>query len=325
MRLFKALLALGLLVSAAPALAADYPSRRITMVVPFAPGGSTDIAARVFADRMAQIAGQPVIVENRDGAGGIIGTLHVRDSAPDGYTILFAASGTLVLAPVVNPNAKFNPVEDFRIAGLTSQIVQYFVGAKNGPKNLKELVAAAKADPDKLSYGSAGVGTLSQVGPAAFSTFANAPMEHIPFKGTGQAMTDLIGGHISMMLESASAVRQPLAEKQVIPLAVLTKERTSALPDVPTIGEAGFPGFMELSDWVSWQGIIVPKGTPDDVVAKLNAIINKTLADEKVSSWLAGVDYQNMKDTDVKEANAYFLKSVAQWRKILTDLGLAAN
>jgi tripartite-type tricarboxylate transporter receptor subunit TctC len=321
---FRSLIA-AFAITALPvgALAQDYPSRPITMIVPFAAGGATDIAARIVATKMAAISGQPVIVENRDGAGGIIGAVRVRDAKPDGYTVLFAASGTLILAPVVNPNADIAPTKDFRMVALTAQIIQYFVGPKDGPRTLGELVQAGKADATSLSYGSAGVGTLSHIAPAAFAAFAGIKMEHIPFKGTALALTDVMAGRLSLLSDSASVIRGPVNEGQVVPLAVLTKDRTTAMPNVPTIGEAGFSGFMDLSDWTSWMGILVPKGTPDNTVNKLNEIVNKALADPEVQAWMDKVSYRNMQGMTAAEADDYLGESVAKWRKVLTDLGLA--
>ncbi|GGH62558.1 tripartite tricarboxylate transporter substrate binding protein [Frigidibacter albus] len=325
MKLRTVFAAMALTVLPFAAQAQDYPNRPITMIVPFPAGGATDIAARMVAQKMTDIGGQPVIVENREGAGGIVGAVLVRDADPDGYTILFAASGTMILAPVVNPNVELVPTEDFRMVALAAQIVQYFVGPKEGPKTLGELVAAGKADPALLTFGSAGMGTLSHVAPAAFATFAGVEIEHIPYKGTAPALGDVMGNRLSLLSDSASVIRGPVTEGMVVPLAVLANERTTAMPDVPTIGEAGFAGFMELSDWTSWMGVLAPKDTPDEVVDKLNEIVNAALVEPEVQAWMDNVTYLNKSGMTPAEADAYLAESVDQWRKVLTDLGLAAQ
>lgn len=230
----SAVATLGLAASG-PALAqSSYPDRPITLVVPFAPGGSTSIVARAISDKMGETLGQKIIIDNRPGAGGTIGTKAVAGASPDGYTIVLGYTGTLAIGPSLYSSAGYDPRKDFAPVGMIGNAPNSLVVHPSFPaKTLAELVAYAKANPGKVSYGSAGVGTASHVTGEYFATAAGITLAHIPYKGTGPALADLIGGHIPVAFAPVPATHSNVAGGTLRALAVTSKERISLMPDVP--------------------------------------------------------------------------------------------
>jgi tripartite-type tricarboxylate transporter receptor subunit TctC len=281
---FATLAALALCGAPIAASAQDYPNRPITLVVPFPPGGSTSIVGRTVADKMSEAIGQPIVVDNRGGAGGTIGTRGVAKSPPDGYTILLGYTGTLAIGPTLYPNAGYDPRKDFAPIGLIGNAPNSLVVHPSFPAtSVKELIAYAKANPGKVNYGSAGVGTVSHVAGEYFAHAAGVTLTHVPYRGTGPALADLIGGHIPMAFAPIPATHGPVSQGQLRGLAVTSAKRSTLVPDLPTVAESGIPGF-EAS---LFYGIVAPPGTPRAIVDKLNQALRTALASEEVRKRLA--------------------------------------
>jgi tripartite-type tricarboxylate transporter receptor subunit TctC len=284
--IFGAAIAVSLLAggSAFPVHAQDYPNHPITLVVAFAPGGSTSIVARIVADKLSENLGQSVIVDNRAGAGGTIGTRAVAKSPPDGYTIALGYTGTLAIGPTLYPNAGYDPRKDFAPIGMIGNAPNSLVVHPAFPaKSVKELVDYAKANPGKVSYGSAGVGTVSHVAGEYFATAAGIKLIHVPYRGTGPAIADLIGGHIPMAFAPIPATHGPVTQGLLRGLAVTSAKRSVLVPHLPTIVEAGIPGFEASLHY----GLVAPAGTPRPIIARLNQALRAVLATDEVKKRLA--------------------------------------
>ncbi len=303
------LIAVGALgATFASAQAQDFPSRPITLVIPFAPGGSTSIVGRGIADKMSELMGEKIVIDNRPGAGGTVGTRAVAKSAPDGYTLLLGYTGTLAIGPSLYKNVGYDPRKDFAPVGMIGNAPNSLVVNPDFPaKTLAELIAYAKANPGKLNFGSAGAGTASHITGEYFARAAGITLVHIPYKGTGPALTDLLGGHIPMAFAPIPASHSNVAAGKLRALAVTSPGRSGLLPDVPTIAESGIPGF----DASLYYGLAAPAGTPRPVVDKLNKVLREALASEEVKRQLgndgtditpgAPEDYAALIDRDEKK------------------------
>jgi tripartite-type tricarboxylate transporter receptor subunit TctC len=262
--------------AAMPAWGQDYASRPITLVVPFAAGGSSDILARVFGAALGNRLRQPVVIENKPGAGGIIAAEYVARSAPDGYTLLFGTIGTHAIIPAIKKTMPFDTVKDFTaISRLTDGLLVLLVHPSLPVRNLDELIAYAKANPNKLSYASAGIGSMSHLAGEMFRSEAHVDIVHVPYKGGGSAMPDLQGGHVQMMLETIASSLSAIKSGRVRALAISSAHRSPALPDVPTFAESGLP---KLS-LITWTGLFGPAHMPPDIVNRLSAELVKIDAD----------------------------------------------
>jgi tripartite-type tricarboxylate transporter receptor subunit TctC len=267
-----------------PARAQSYPNRTITVVVPFAPGGSTSIVGRVIADKMSQQMGQGIVIDHRPGAGGTVGTKAVAKSEPDGYTLLLGYTGTLAIGPSLYKNPGYDPRKDFAPIGMIGNAPASLVVHPSFPaKTVAELIAYAKAHPGKVNFGSAGAGTVSHITGEYFARTAGITLVHIPYKGTGPALSDLLGGHIPMIFAPVPSTHANVSAGLLRALAVTGITRTSLLPDVPTMPEAGLPGF-EAS---LYYGLVAPAGTPRPVIDKLNRELRAALASDDVKKHLA--------------------------------------
>ena len=265
---------LGIALSAlAPAIAQDYPAHPITLVVPFPAGGGNDALARVVAARMSQTIGQQVVVENRGGAGGTIATRAAAKAPPDGYTLLLTYTGTLAINPTLYPNAGYDPRKDFAPVGtIGSQPSVLTVHPSLPVTSSAELVAYAKANPGKINYGFV-PGTIGHMTTELFMRSAGLELTKIPYKGNGQAIGDLIGGHVNMMVLSLSPILGNVRAGSLRALAVTTAQRSKLLPDVPTIAEGAVPGFSAAIRY----GIVAPAGTPKAIIARLNKELRTAL------------------------------------------------
>jgi tripartite-type tricarboxylate transporter receptor subunit TctC len=271
-------------LAASTASAQDYPTRPITLVVPFPPGGSTTIVARIVADRMAESLGQQFIVDNRGGAGGTLGTRQVAKSAPDGYTLALGYTGTLAIAPSLFANAGYDPRADFAPIGAIALAPNTLVVHPSFPaRSVAELIAYAKANPGKVNYGSAGIGTVGHVAGEAFAMATGIKLVHIPYKGTGPAMTDLLGGHIPLSFAPIPAAHESAKSGLLRMLAVTSLERSALMPEVPTVAESGVPGFEAVLRY----GLVAPAGTPRPIIDRLNAALRAALAAAEVRGRLA--------------------------------------
>ena len=275
------LLACGWALTATmPAVAqGDYPSRPITLVVPYAAGGGNDIMARVAAEKMSPVLGQQIVIENRGGAGGSIATRAVGKAAPDGYTLVLGGTGTLAINPTLYANVGYDPRKDFAPVGLiaTSALV-VLVNTSVPATTIGELIALARRDPGKLNYASAGVGSGIHLGAELFATMAGVKLTHIPYKGSAPALTDLVGGHVAIYFSSLPPAIALIREGKVRALAVTGPQRSALLPDLPTVAEAALPGYESVLHY----GIVAPAGTPRPIVEKLNAAMQAALAEADV-------------------------------------------
>ena len=272
-----ALPALALLALAAAPLAAsaqDYPTRPITLVVPYAAGGGNDVMARTVAEKMSKTLGQNVVVENRAGAGGSIATRQVARAAPDGYTLVIGGTGTLAVNPTLYSNVGYDPRKDFAPVGLigTGQLI-VLVNPNVPAKTIPELIALAKKEPGKLNYASAGVGSGIHLGVVLFEQMAGVKLTHVPYRGTAPALTDLIGGHVAIYFSSIPSAIGIAKEGKVRPLAVTGPKRSAVFPDLPTVAEAALPGFEAVLHY----GIVAPAGTPKPIVDKLSAALREAV------------------------------------------------
>lgn len=271
----------SLLAALAPTASAraEYPERPITLIIPFAPGGSTSIVGRAIADKMTEILGQKLIVENRPGAGGTVGTKAVAGAEPDGYTIALGYTGTLAIGPTLYTKAGYDPRKDFAAIGAIGHAPNSIVVHPSFPaKTLGEFVTYAKANPEKVSFGSAGAGSASHITGEYFASIAGIKIVHIAYKGTGPAMADVLGGHIPMVIAPIPATHANASAGTLRALAVTSAKRTTQLPDVPTIAEAGYPNFEASLTY----GLIAPAATPRSIVDKLNQALRTALASDDV-------------------------------------------
>ncbi|MBN9090615.1 MAG: tripartite tricarboxylate transporter substrate binding protein BugD [Reyranella sp.] len=284
-RIIAGLMMAATCLAAGGADAQTFPSKQVTIVVPFTAGGPTDTLARILAERMSRTLGQTVIVENTTGAAGTIGVARVVRAAPDGYTIGIGHWSTHVVNPAIYP-LNFNILDDLEPLSFIATNPQLLVTRKEFPAtDLKELIAYAKANPDKVTAGTAGVGAASHIGGLYFEEKAGAKVRFIPYRGGGPALQDLVAGQIDIMFDQAANSIPQIQAGKIKVFAVTAKQRLKTLPDVPTVDEAGLPGLYIAV----WHGLWAPKGTPKDVQAKLTAAIIEALADPQVREKFIGL------------------------------------
>jgi tripartite-type tricarboxylate transporter receptor subunit TctC len=258
----------------APAIAQDYPTRPITLVVPYAAGGGNDTMARIVADKMSRTLGQQIVIENRAGAGGTIATRQVAKSAPDGYTLVIGGTGTLAVNPTLYANVGYDPRKDFAPVGLIGTSALVVLMHPSVPaKSIRELIDLARKDPGKLNYASAGVGSGIHLGTVLFEHMADVKFTHVPYRGSGPALTDLVGGHVAIYFSSLPPAVQLVRDGKVRALAVTGAQRARALPDLPTVAEAGLPGYESVLHY----GIAAPAGTPRPIIDKLSAALREAV------------------------------------------------
>ena len=303
------------------ATAQNYPTRPITLVVPFPPGGSTTIVARIVTDRMADAIGQQFVVDNRGGAGGTLGTRQVAKSAPDGYTIALGYTGTLAIAPSLFPNLGYDVRADFAPIGRIGVAPSAVVVHPSFPEHsIAELIAYAKANPGKVNYGSAGIGTVGHVAGEYFAIESGIKLIHIPYKGTGPAITDLLGGHIPLSFSPIPAVHESAKSGLLRMLAVTSAKRSTLVPDMPTVAESGVPGF----DAVLRYGLVAPAGTPRPIIERLNAALRMTLESAEVRNRLAIEGAEPLPSTP-EEYAVDIDREETQWSKVVKASGAKAE
>jgi tripartite-type tricarboxylate transporter receptor subunit TctC len=299
--------------SADPALAL-YPDRIIRLVVPFAPGGGTDVIARTLAQEMAAELGVTIVVENKPGAGTIIGTQAVATSAPDGYTLLM---GTFSHAVNLSLNGKlpYDPHKDFAPVALIARSFNFVVvNPKSSIKSIADLIAVAKADPEKLSYGTYGTGTSAHLAGELFKNMAKVNLTTVPYKGAAPAITDLIGGQIQVMFTTVASAASLIAAGQLRALAVTSAERSPAFPDLPTVAEAGVPGYAAES----WYGLLAPAKTPPEIIDRLNKSAAAAVQSEAFKR--LGVNEGLVMVAQPPEALDRYLRGEEErWRKVIED------
>ena len=314
-----ALTTLALLPGTAAAQA--FPAKTIKYVVPFAAGGPTDTFSRALTARLAEQLGQPVIVDNIPGAGASIGMDRVAKSAPDGYTIGLATTGTHAINPALyGPRLTYNALKDFTPLSVAVGYINILVVNPNVPvKSVGELVAYAKANPGKVNFGSAGNGSSNHLSGELLKTLTGAPMQHIPYKGSGPALTDVMGGQLTFMFDSPVTVLPQVRGGKVLALAVTTAKRSAYAPDIPTMDESGMPSYSEAGSDL-WYGIVGPAGIPKPVVDKLNAEIVKALRSPEMAERLKN-QYLDAWPTTPEEFQKIIEADHAKWGKIVRASG----
>jgi tripartite-type tricarboxylate transporter receptor subunit TctC len=311
--------ALALLVSAAQA--DDYPTRPVTLIVPFPPGGSTTVMARNVADKMSAALGQQIVVDNRGGAGGTLGTRSAAKAAPDGYTILLGYTGTLAIGPSMHANAGYDPRKDFAPIGMIGAAPNILVVHPSLPvHSVAELIAYAKKAPAPLQYGSPGVGTVNHLAAEYLASETGIKLQHVPYKGNGPAVTDLLGGHIPMMFLPIPVALGNIKAGSMRGLAITSAKRSSLLPDLPTLAESGVPGF----DVALRYGLVAPAGTPPAVIARLNKELNAALSSDEVKKRLATEGAEALPGTPEAYA-ADIDKEEKKWGGLVKRLGLKVD
>ncbi len=311
----------ALLLAASPAQAQDYPSRSITLVVPYAAGGGNDAMARIVADHMSKTLGQQIVIENRGGAGGTIATRAVARSAPDGYTLVLGGTGTLAVNPTLYANVGYDPRKDFAPVGLiaTSALV-VLVHPGVDARSIADLIALARNQPGKLNYASAGPGSGIHLGTELFASMAGIKLTHIAYRGSAPALNDLIGGHVDIYFSSLPPAVGIAGEGKVRALAVTGPQRSHVFPDLPTVAEAGLPGYEAVLHY----GIAAPAGTPGAIIDKLSAALREALASAETRALLVGTGAEPMPSTPAEYA-ADIDREETKWSRIVREAGVKAN
>ena len=302
-----------------PAAQADtFPDKPVVLVIPFPPGGPTDAMARTLAAEMKDRLGQPMIVENRAGAGGNIGAEYVARAAPDGQTLLFGTSGPLAINASLYRKVSYDPAKSFAPVIQVGHLPNILVVNPSVPaKNVKELIAYAKANPAKLSYASSGNGASSHLAGVLFNATAGVDLQHIPYKGTGPALNDLLGGQVSMSFTDVLTALPYVKAGKLRALGVTTTTRSQALPDVPTVAEQGVPGY----DVSVFFGIVAPAGTPPDRIARLNEAFVETLATPKVRQLFASQGLEPAPSPKPEQLRKFIEEQKSKWAGVVKQSG----
>ena len=319
-RSLAAALGTSLLLVAGAASGADqsYPNRPIRFVVPFAPGGSTDTLARTLGQKLSEAMGQQLVVDNRSGASGNIGTETVARAAPDGYTILLGYIANLAIGPSLYEKLPFDPVRDFAPITQLAASPNIFVAHPSVPaKSFKEFVAHAKANPNKVNFASAAVASPGHLAGELLNAAAGIQMQHVPYKGSGQAVIDLLAGNVQVMFSGMSSVMPHIKAGKLRPLAVTGAKRSPAVPELPTIAESGFPRF----EATAWYGVLAPAGTPRPIITRLHGEIVKALGLPDVRERLNNVGFEIVGSTP-EEFGAYIKSEITKWAKVVKASGV---
>ena len=315
-----ALAGAGLLGSGA-AMAQAYPSKPVTIVVPFAAGGTTDILARIIGQALTAELGQSVVVDNRAGAGGNIGGQAAAKATPDGHTLFMGTVGTHAINASLYKKMPFDPVKDFAPLTRVANVPNLLVANPAQPyKSVKDLIAYAKANPGKVNFGSSGNGSSIHLSGELFKSLAKVDMQHVPYKGSAPAVTDLLGNQIGIMFDNMPSAIQHVRSGKLVPLAVTTAKRSPELPSVPTIAEAGVPGY----EATSWFGMFAPAGTPAPVLATLNAAIVKVLAQPDVKKKINEQGAEVYSETPEQFA-AFIQAESVKWGKVVKESGASLD
>ena len=315
------LLALAAQGAARPALAADWPTKPIRFIVPYAPGGGADAVARILGRRVGDSLGQSILVENKGGAGSIVGTDLVAKSAPDGYTMLLGQSGPISINPAVYKSLPYDPVKDFIPVVMTNSYPYVLVvNGKSPARTLQEFVALAKSKPGAFNYGTTGVGAANHLMTELFSRKAGIKMTHIPYRGTALAVADVVADQVTMVFGDPVSVLPHMRSGTLRALAVSSPQRSPVAPEVPTLMESGFPDL----EAVAWHGILVPAKTPPEIVKLLNAEMVKALRDPEIKDLLSKQAMQPVGDTPAEFA-AFIQKDIATWKLVAADANVSVE
>jgi tripartite-type tricarboxylate transporter receptor subunit TctC len=316
--LFRAVGALAIMAACTTsALAQGWPNRPIRMVVPYTPGGYTDLMARLVSEKMSAALGQPIVIENKPGANAVIGTDRVAKAAPDGYTF-----GTVIAAHAVNatlnPKLPYDTMKDLTYVSLMSVAPLILIAHPSVPaNNMKELIALAKAKPGQLNFASSGIGSAAHLTMEMLKSREGINLQHIPYKGTAGALQDTVGGQINVMFDIVGPLMSQVRSGYAKAIAVTAKERIPAAADVPTMTEQGVPDFISGT----WAGIIAPAGTPKEIVDRLSAEAKKALADPALQAKLVDQGIVAVGSTP-EEYRVFVAEEITRWRKVITDAGI---
>jgi tripartite-type tricarboxylate transporter receptor subunit TctC len=299
----------------------EWPVRTVRLVVPFAAGGSTDVAARILAERMGQTLGQPVVVENRAGSGGLIGADAVAKAEPDGYSLLMATTGLLSIAPHLYPQMPFDPARDFAPVSLAfaTDLVVAVSGAMP-VKTMQEFISYAKEKPGAISYASSGAGTTTHAATELFRLAAGIEIVHVPYRGSGPAMNDLVAGNIQLMVDQIASAIGQISDGRIRALAVTGAKRHALLPDVPTVAEAGLPGAQASS----WGGVVAPAGTAGPVIERVNASIRDAVEQSNVRQRMAGAGADPAASSPA-DFIAFVRSEREKWGRVVRDARITVN
>lgn len=315
----KTLALFALAAACMPVFAADsFPTRPIRLVVPYAPGGNVDISARIVAPPLGEVLGQTVVVDNRPGAGGNLGASLVAKATPDGYTLLVGSSGPLSVNPVIFKSLPYDSLKDFApLSTVQSVPLIVLAGPKSGINSIADLVAAARARPGKLTMASSGAGTTNHFAIELFSSMAGVKVLHVPYKGSGPALAELLGGQVETMVDQLAASIGYVKDGRLKVLAITTAQRSTALPHVPTLDELGYKGYQATT----LLGLLAPTGTPKPVIDKLNAAIRKVMDSSAVSERFRGLGTEPGASTP-EEFSRRIREELAQWQALVKKLDL---
>ena len=298
-----------------------YPNRPIRVIVPFTAGGPTDVAARTVAPRLAEYLGQQIIIENRGGAGGATGTEFVAKSAPDGYTLLHGTIGGLAVSPSLNPKLGYNTLRDLAPVSQTVNVAYIVTLHPSVPAtSIKELLTLARARPGKLNYGTGGAGTGPHLAGELINMMAGVSIVHVPYKGTGPALTALLSGEVDLTFDNLLIVLPQIKAGRVRPIAATGSQRSKLMPELPTIAESGLPGFSATG----WYGVMAPVATPKDIVARLNAEITRTLRSPDVSERLNSMAAEPTPGTP-EQFGALIRSEIEKWAKVVKATNMKAE
>jgi tripartite-type tricarboxylate transporter receptor subunit TctC len=315
-----------LLLLAAPGFSQDagtYPNRPVMMIVPFAPGGASDFVARTIQNGVGEILGQQIVVDNRPGAAGIVGTEVAARAAPDGYTTFLGNVGTLSINPAVYSNMRIKPDQDLAPVTICADTPSILITRADFPAgSVSDLIAYVKANQGKVTFASPGSSTLNRLEMEVFRKEAGLDMVHVPYKGgAGPAVQDVLGGHVDIMFTTISSAMEFVKAGKVKALAVTTGQRMAELPDVPTMVELGWKSLVTSS----WQGVLVPSGTPRGIVEKLHAAIVKVLAEPVIQARMRNVGAIAVSSSSPEQFKAYMDAETAKWTKVIQENGLQSD
>ena len=303
-------------LAAGQALAQAWPSKPLRLVVPFPPGGPTDILGRAVGAKLGELLGQPVIIDNKGGAGGGIGADNVAKSAPDGYSLLLGTTGTHTINPNLYSKLPYDPIKDFVAVSLVVKYLNILVVNPNVPvKSVAELIALAKQKPGEVTFGSAGNGSSNHLTAEMLATMTGVKMQHVPYKGSGPALNDVIAGQISFMFDQYSTVGPNIKAGKLRAIGIATKQRHPLLPDVPTIGES-VPGF-EVSPW---YGLFAPAGTPKEIIARLNTELTKVMKSQEINERMTTLGWDPVTNSP-EEFTAQIKSELAIWADVVKKSG----
>ncbi len=318
----SALLTICCLVLSPSVQAADYPTKPVTLIVPFAPGSSSDTSARLIAQSLSKSFGQPVVIENKVGAGGTIAATHVSRSKPDGYTLFWTSSSVQVIAPFVMPDLSWDPVKSFIPIGLSSRLPQVIAVNSESPiKSFRELIDRAKARPGDLNYATLGPNTTQNLIFTIIMNRTGFSMTQVPYTSAAQIYPDLLSGRIDVMLDNLPNILPFAQQGKLRPLAVTTRERVSVLPDTPTIAELALPDF----EMVAWGGMVVPAGTPTPIVATISDALSEALKSKEYTEYLKATGSLPANEVGSEAFGAFLRQQLELWKSAVQQTGVAVN